>query len=164
MAKYKKEYKSWVDTLTIKQLKTEAVQRGLDFEKVSSLSVLQLQSWVRDHKDSVVNKALLVSYDRFIRGIGDLDFNHLGFDMEAHEKPLPELTHTYREHDPDYVPRAGTKKELTQELVNRGLPTKEIINEVYKQFGRTNPQSIKSWCSRFRRQMKVKTKQDEQND
>ena len=156
MAKYKKEYKSWVDTLSIKQLKFEAVQRGLEFEQVSALSVLQLQSWVRDHKDDIIDKTLLVRYDKFIRGIGDLDFNHLGFDMEAENQPLRELSKVYIEHNPDYSPKAGTRKELTQDLVNRGLPTKEIINAVYKQFGRTNPQSIKSWASRFRRQIKIK--------
>lgn len=153
---------SWVDTLSIKKLKIEAAQRGLAFELISAYGVLELQGWVHNNRDKAIDKSLLLQYDKFLRGIGDLDFGLLGFDMKPTDKPLEKLTQTYNEHDPAFVPRAGTKKELTQQLVQKGMPTKEIINEVFAAFGRTNPQSIKSWCSRFRKQLKIKAL--EEND
>jgi len=150
---------SWVDTLSLKQLRIEAIQRGCPFEQVSAFSVLQMQSWVYSHREDLVDKSLLVKYDSFIRGYGDEALGLLGFNM-AKGQDTSRKIREYPEHTPGYVPRTGTKKELTQELVRRGLPTKEIINKVFKEFGTTNPQSIKSWCSRFRKQMQNELDED----
>lgn len=143
---------SWVEKLSIKGLKKEAAQRGCDFETISSLSVLQLQAWVIKNAHKPIDLNQLKEYDDFLRNHDDLAFGILGFKMNVENEPKREILE-YKEHDPDYKPRAGTRKELTQELVRQGLPTSEIILEVYKAFGRTNPQSIKSWASRFRKQL-----------
>ena len=144
---------TWTDMLSIKQLKFEVCQRGLEFEQISSMSVLQLQGWLLNNLDTNIDLNRLVEYDKHLRGVGGLDFGLLGFKMDTPDDEKREILE-YNEHKTDYKPRAGTRKEYTHQLVAKGLPTKEIIAMVFKEFGRTNPQSIKSWCSRFRAQLK----------
>ncbi|RLF08345.1 MAG: hypothetical protein DRJ64_01170 [Thermoprotei archaeon] len=155
---------AWVDTLSVKQVKHETLLRGIEFELVSKLSVLQLISWLIDNLDQPIDVGRPRAYEKSIQTKISQDLVGLGFDMESDPDPLSKLKKEYREHVPGYVPKNGTKKEYVQQLVGLGLPTPEIINKVYKQFGRCNPKSIKSWASRFRKQLKIIAYQKETDE
>ena len=157
--------------LTLKGLKQEVISRGMDFDKVLSSSIPDLQNWLYNNFRTEKDNSLIVKYDEYIeqllRDIGSEDMiypslrlSYVGDKSENFDtlekkpkKVKPKGERVVKEKTEDGI-YSGTKKALTYECFNKGLSIEETIETVKEKFSDASEKSIKIW---FRKAGKVKS-------
>ena len=178
MAKRKKEYSEhdrvsdWLSSLKYKDLKRAAIMRGFPFRLIGS-SVQELESFVYNHYYDRVNPNKLAEFDEWNEktlieeGAIELPIHldlKLGFyatDDKGNEKRRrrdPNLMGVVKtkEEVATFKPRKGSKKTLVFDLMDKGMPTREIIDLVQESYPDTTDGTIKVWCSQARKKLKAK--------
>lgn len=155
-----------------KELQQACIMRGLEFDKVVEFDHHDLANWYFHHFEDPEDISKLPTYDNWIeeqlqlRGHkkGDAILSpslRLGFtpDMSTIKAPpAPKLLapaknnsdepKIKREADPETGVLAGTKKNLTYQLTDQGMPIAEIIAKVKEAFPAAEEKSIKIWQKR----------------
>lgn len=163
----------------IRDLQRHAIVRGMEFEKLATLDVPNLQAWVIRHHHLPIQAELLDKYDDWkeaylkSRGMGDEMFHpdlRLGFTAEKDEEgnilktkrglkgiKKPKKPKTERTAEGLFT---GTKKALTFDLVKKGLSNSQITSEVTSKFPEAKDKSITIWIKRARKQFGIEAPKD----
>lgn len=157
--------------LTLKGLKQEVISRGMEFDKVLSSSIPDLQNWLYNNFKLEKDRNLIVEYDEYIeqllRDVGSEDMiypslrlSYVGDKAEnfgtLEKKPKrikPRGEKVIKEKTEDGI-YSGTKKALTYECFNKGISIEETIEKVKEKFSDASEKSIKIW---FRKAGKIKS-------
>lgn len=154
---------------TYKDLKREAVIRGMPFPDVVAADVHRLISYSA-HTNERPNIALIDQFDEWVEGQLELSgygeghplrspLLRLGFIGEEKEdgtvklrkiKGIPKPKKVKRERDESGLFK-GTKKSYTYELASRGYTLERVQNRVLKKFPDAKLKSIKIWYSSAKR-------------
>jgi hypothetical protein len=164
---------TYLEKLALPDLKRECIVRGLPFEQVGAMSVLQLQSFFLHKFDTPEDRGLLDKYDLWVtkelqsRGVDPLlysDAFKLGtiivrdsgtgeFRKKRSGSRIPKVREKKaRTEDNLYV---GTKKAYTFELQKQGLSKPEVITKVLEKFPDAKEKSIGIWYNKARRVQKA---------
>lgn len=153
-----------INKMTLKDLKRNAIIRGLAFDQVCEMSIIGLTQWLMRHWANQTDKKLLNDYDTYVNKVlmerGAEDLINPAFDlgyMDVQGKDTKKIKGLPREKkkiEKVNGVRAGTKKALTVELTKKGLPKVIIAKRVMKAFPDANIKSINIWIKRALKQPK----------
>ncbi len=163
----------WLGTLKYKDLKKAAIMRGFPFNLIGNYGVHELQSWLYQNYKNDIKPQLLQEYDKWVdeslMSQGYID-EPIHIDLKLGDYAVDEDGNEIRrkrnvalmgaiktpEEKAAFIPKKGSKKQRVYQLVEQELDTQEIITKMDEEFGNINDGSIKSWCSRARKQIALK--------
>lgn len=154
--------------LTYKDLKRNAVVRGMPFEEVVNGSVPRLDNWLHLNNFKEIRPELLDEFDDWVEkqltDAGKEDLIHpqlrLGYIGERGEDGEPVKRKRVKGIKKKKVKKEktkgglykGTKKALTFQLQQEGFEMAEVEAKVIEEFPDANIKSVKIWYKKSRRQ------------
>jgi len=157
----------YVEKLNLPNLKRECLKRGLMFERVGNMSVLELQSWFLHKFSNKIDLNLINQYDLWVEGflkarnvdetlispmmrLGNLDsIENGGVKKKRHRSRIPRVREKKARTEEGLY--TGTKKALTFTLQKQGLTKAEVIKEVHAKYPEAKEKSIGIWFNKSRR-------------
>lgn len=165
----------WLGTLKYKDLKKAAIMRGLPFNMIGELGVHELQSWLCRNYSNPIKPLLLQEFDAWLdkslmaQGyidepvhidlkLGDYAVDEFGNEVRRRRNITLMGAIKSKEEKAAFRPKKGSKKFRVFNLIELGHSTQEIVSMMDEEFGEVNEGSIKSWCSRARKQIALRDK------
>lgn len=163
----------YVEHLSLPNLKRECIMRGLPFQAMGDMSILNLQSWFIKNFANPIEPALLESYDLWVekllreRGCDEVMLNPT-FRLSAVVERNADGDITKRKRVRSLIPRIkkkkertpeglfkGTKKSLTYELAKDSKMNRvEAIKIIKEKYPEAKEKSIGIWFNRARKQIR----------
>lgn len=157
----------YVEKLNLPNLKRECLKRGLMFERVGNMSVLELQSWFLHNFANKIDLDLINQYDLWVEGylrergcdetlispamrLGNLDIIENGeTKKKRHRSRIPRVREKKARTEEGLY--TGTKKAFTFELQKKGLSKAEVLKTVKEKYPDAKEKSIGIWFNKSRR-------------
>lgn len=162
------DLEGFLDNLSLRDLKVQAISRGMNFELLTEYDILGLRSWLIRHFDKDQDRSLIRKYDDWVesylksRGVHytllDPCFRLSGtVDDTGKKTGGTNIKRLYKKKIKK--PKSadglvtGTKKYLVFELVKVGKNKEEILIKLQESFPSVNPKSVSNWYNRAKKKL-----------